>query len=56
MYNKSRNKGKGNSPKGDKMTITNFKTFVNKACDGCESIAYRYLDEIAKANGVEVDE
>lgn len=29
------------------MTITNFKTFVNKTCDGCESIAYRYLDDIA---------
>ena len=29
------------------MKITNFKTFVNEACDGCESIAYRYLDDIA---------
>lgn len=29
------------------MTITNFKTFVKEACDGCESIAYRYIDDIA---------
>ena len=29
------------------MKITNFKTFVKEACDGCESIAYRYLDDIA---------
>lgn len=29
------------------MKITNFKTFVNEACGGCESIAYRYLNDIA---------
>ena len=29
------------------MKITNFNTFVNEACDGCESIAYRYLNDIA---------
>ena len=36
------------------MKITNFKTFVKEACDGYESIAYRYLDDIeihAAGNG-----
>ena len=37
------------------MKITNFKTFVKEACDGCESIAYRYLDYIA-TNKMEIGE